>query len=50
MGEGSGIGLSIVKGFVEDMGGRVWVESELGKGSTFWFSVPKKEPPKEGEQ
>jgi len=38
---GSGIGLSIVKGFVEDMGGRVWVDSKKNQGSTFWFSLPK---------
>ena len=45
IGEGSGIGLSIVKGFVNDMGGQVWIDSELGKGSTFWFSLPKVTPP-----
>ena len=45
--EGSGIGLSIVKGFVSDMGGRVWIDSEVGKGSTFWFSIPKEETPQE---
>lgn len=38
---GTGIGLSIVRGFVKDLGGRIWVESEKGKGSTFWFSFPK---------
>lgn len=38
----SGIGLSIVKGFVEDMGGRVWVDSKRNQGSTFWFSLPKR--------
>lgn len=43
--EGSGIGLSIVKGFVNDMGGQVWIDSEVGKGSTFWFSIPKVSPP-----
>lgn len=37
---GSGIGLSIVKGFVEDMAGKVWVESQENRGSTFWFSLP----------
>jgi len=39
---GSGIGLSISKGIVENMDGRVWVDSEKGKGSTFYFSIPFK--------
>ncbi len=37
---GTGIGLAIIKKGVERMGGRVGVESELGKGSTFWIELP----------
>lgn len=37
----TGLGLSIVKRFVDDMNGRVWCDSELGEGSTFWVELPK---------
>lgn len=37
---GAGLGLSLSKEFVEMHGGRIWVESRVGKGSTFTFSLP----------
>lgn len=40
---GTGLGLVICKGFVNGLGGKIWCESEEGKGTAFFFTIPNKQ-------
>lgn len=42
--EGAGLGLSIAKAYVDMLGGKIWVESEVGVGSQFYFTLPLTKP------
>ena len=44
---GTGLGLGLCKDYVNKNGGRIWVESQLGEGTTFHYTIPRQQPPNE---
>jgi signal transduction histidine kinase len=42
---GSGLGLTLAKGIVEALGGRIWADSQPGQGTTFFFTLPRASTP-----
>jgi len=48
--EGSGLGLSICEGIIKTLGGKIWVNSILNEGTTFYFDLPKAKIPVESFQ